>query len=206
MITSRIKAYMLVSLLLPLLFLMLNCASSNQFQPKDVYLHPNTDFSKFKRIAIFLDFYQLPEERREGILFSFLKEELEKSGYNVINSPFSIKSLSDLETLLRLRNKQNISAIVKYKVDRYDFKIEKKKSMDAPIGSTNESEWSRKEKLFFYVDFSMRLEMIELQQGNEVWSSSISCKRQKVEGDRRKLLRLMIKNCVRTIPNKFLAE
>ena len=209
MIPSRIKAYMMFFLLLPLFFLMLNCASSKQIHPKNVYFHPTADFSKYKRIAIFLDFNQLPEERREGILFSFIKEELEKSGYDVLSKAYSIKNLSDLETLFKIRDKLNISAIVKYKVDRYDFKKEKKKSVEPFLSGIVETlpvQSIQKEKALFIFDFSMRLEMIEAQQGNEVWSCSLSCERQKVEGDRRELLRQMIKNCVRTIPNKFLAE
>ena len=68
MITSRVNTYMLAFLLIFSFFLTLNCASSKQIHPQEVYLHPNTDFSKYKRLAIFLDLIHLPEERREVIL------------------------------------------------------------------------------------------------------------------------------------------
>ena len=125
MIPSRIKVYMMVFLLMFLSFLMLNCASSKQIHPQDVYLHPNADFSKYKRIAIFLDFNQLPEERREGVLFLLLREELEKRGYDILSRAFSAKKLSDPETLSNMRDELDISAIVKIAVDKYEFKKKK---------------------------------------------------------------------------------
>jgi len=121
MITSRIKTYMFVSLLMFLFFLMLNCASSKQIHPQDVYLHPNADFSKYKRLAILLDFNQLPEERREGTLYYLLKEELEKRGYDILSRAFSIENLSDPKTLSYIRAALDISAIVKVTVDKYEF-------------------------------------------------------------------------------------
>ena len=197
MITSRIKAYMLVSLLLPLFFLMLSCASSKQIHPQDVYFHPNADFSKYKKIAIFLFVNQLPEERREGILFSFLKEELEKRGYNVLSKPYSIENLSDLETLFRIRDELDISAIVKVTVDKYEFE-ERKKRIE-----TRQGDFYKWEKVPIYIlDFSLVLDMIETEHGDKVWSSSISCEKREVEENRHKFIRQMIKNCLRTIPNK----
>ena len=121
MIPSRIKPYLMVFLLMFSFFLMINCASSKQINPQDVYLYPNTDFSKYKRLAIILDLNQLPEERREGMLFFLLKEELEKRGYNILSNAFSVKNLSDPKKLSNLKDSLDILAIVKITVDKYEF-------------------------------------------------------------------------------------
>jgi hypothetical protein len=183
---------MKVFLLMFLFSMMLNCASSKQMQPRNVYLDPNADFSKYNRQAILLDLNQLPEERREFSLYSVFEEELQKLGYDVLgrreifsflkNEGFPIEEISDPRVLSDIRNKLKISAIMKVTVNRYEFE--------------------EKEKRVTRIE---RLEplTIETAQGNQVWSCSISCEKEKVEEDRYKLIREMIKKCLRTIPNKL---
>jgi len=186
---------------------MLNCASSKQIHPQDVYLHPNADFSKYKRLAILLDFNQLPEERREGTLYYLLKEELEKRGYDILSRAFSIENLSDPKTLSYIRAALDISAIVKVTVNKYEFE-KKEKSAEKFFsrmykGSTRHPDWYTREYVFVYIlDFSLVLGMIEIEQGNRVWSCSISCEKKEVEGSRHKFISQMIKDCLRTIPNE----
>ena len=208
MIPSKVKAHVLAFSLLSLFFLTLNCVSSKQIHPQDVYIHPNADFSKYKRIAIFLDFNQLPEERREGILFILLKEELEKRGYDILSNAFSVKNLSEPKKISDMRDELNISAIVKISVEKYEFKKKKQSaekffSRDYSSDGTRKPDWYTTEYYFIYIlDFSLTLVMIETEQGNKVWSSSISCEKKEVEGSRHEFIRQMINNCLRTIPNK----
>jgi hypothetical protein len=215
MIPAKIKTNMLGFLLLASFFLTLNCASSKQMQPRNVYLDPNADFSKYKRQAILLDLNQLPEGRRELSLYSVFEEELQNLGYDVLgrreffsfleHEGFPIEEISDPRVLSDIRNELKISAIMKVTVDRYEFEEKEKRvtRIEKLEPLTLQPHWDRIYVISEYtVDLSFVFDMIETAQGNQVWSCSISCEKEKVEEDRYKLIRAMIKKCLKTIPHK----
>jgi hypothetical protein len=215
MIPAKVNANMLGFLLLASFFLTLNCASSKQIQPRNVYLDPNAEFSKYKRQAIFLDLNQLPEGRRELSLYSVFEEELQKLGYDVLgrreffsflkSEGYAIEEMPDPRVLSDIRNELKISAIMKVTVNRYEFEEKEKRvtRIEKLEPLTMEPVLNRIFVISEYtVDLSFVLDMIATAQGNQVWSCSISCEKEKVEEDRYKLIREMIKKCLRTIPHK----
>jgi hypothetical protein len=172
---------MKVFLLMFLFSMMLNCASSKQMQPRNVYLDPNADFSKYNRQAILLDLNQLPEERREFSLYSVFEEELQKLGYDVLgrreifsflkNEGFPIEEISDPRVLSDIRNKLKISAIMKVTVNRYEFEEKEKRvtRIERLEPLTLKPHWDRIYVISEYtVDLSFVFDMIETAQGNQV--------------------------------------
>lgn len=217
---AKIKPLALVYLLIFLIFMLLNCASTKPILPQYVFSSPGIDFSKFKRIAIildpiFLDLEYLSEEEMYENINNFFEQELEKRGYDILSSSdlisflenggFSIKDLSNPEILHMIKNNLNISAIIKAAVKIYEYEPKTKRVEHFHrVTPTSDSPkiYSTEDALVFMFDISLVLEMIEAQQGNNVWTCSISCDKKKVEGYPYKLIRKIIKNCVITIPKK----
>lgn len=215
MIISRIKSFMLVFLLLPLLFLTLNCGSSKQVLPRNIYLGPDADFSKYKRQGIFLDLDQVPKGRKELNFYIEFKQELEKLGYDVLGGReffsflkikgFSIEDISDPQVLSDIRHELKISAVMKITVTKYEFE-EKEQRVERIHKLEPLTLEPHVDRIYhvpeFIVDFSFVLDMIEMEQGQRVWSCSISCEKEKVEENRYDLIRKMIKKCLKAIPKK----
>jgi hypothetical protein len=163
-----------------------------------VFSQPDVDYDLYERLA-FVEFTPNPQVKKRKNITDIFEDEFNKQGYDIVSTEefnsvleefgFSSEDLSDPEVLNRVSEKLNISAIIKGVTDKYEIK---KKSDLIPI-STGDVTFMLVDKVYI-CDISLTIEMIAAQEGNKVWSCSISCTKKK--GKPEKLIKNMIRECL----------
>jgi len=171
----------------------------------DDYSKPGIDYSLYKNLILLKFEAELLEDEIVEKITHLTAEEFKEKRYNIIkiqeintlleDSEFSIHDLWDSRVLRRIRNSLNIFAIIRGRVNRYW--IETKIWADPmTLPDPRLAEY----QVINICDISLTIEMIDTQDWNIIWSSSISCKEGKITGNTDRLVRRMIKECLKKIP------
>jgi len=195
---ARIKILTLVCLLIFLIIFLVVCAPKRPIILDKVFSQPDVDYDLYERLAI-VEFTPNPQVKKRKNITDIFEDEFKKQGYDIVSMEefnsvleeygFSSEDLSDSEVLNRVSEKLNISAIIKGVTDKYEIK---KKSGLIPI-STGDVTFMLVDKVYI-CDIALTIEMIAAQEGNKIWSYSISCTKKK--GRPEKLIRNMIRKCL----------
>lgn len=202
---TKTKILVLILLLFFVILTIVNCATKKPILPEKIFYRYDIDYDIYERMVV-LEFTPNPQVKKGKNISDIFEDETRKNGYLVIsinefNSVledfgFSKENLTDPEVLKIVSEKLNISAVIKGIVNHYQ--VEKKKgtrvfiAAELPLIMVDTK---------YYCDISLNIDMIEVQEGNKIWSSSISCNKKK--GNPEKVLRKMIRNCLKTIPTKL---
>jgi Zn-finger protein len=197
---ARIKILILVCLLIFLFIFLVVCAPKRPIVLDKVFSQPDVDYDLYERLAI-VEFTPNPQVKKRKNITDIFEDEFNKQGYDIVSMDefnsvlkefgFSSEDLSDPDVLNRVSEKLNISAVIKGTTNKYEIK---KKSDFIPI-STGDVTFALVDKVYI-CDIALTVEMIAAQEGNKVWSCSMSCSKKK--GKPEKLIRNMIRDCLNT--------
>lgn len=197
---SRIKFLILVCLLIFLIIFLVVCASKRPIIVDKVFSQPEVDYDLYQRLAI-VEFTPNPQVKKRKNITDIFEDEFRKQGYDIVGRDelnsvleelgFSSEDLSNPEVLNLISEKLSLSAIIKGVTDNYEIK---KKNDLFPV-ITEDVTLLMVDKVYI-CDISLTIEMIAVQEGNKVWSCSISCSKKK--GKPEKLIRNMIRKCLNT--------
>jgi hypothetical protein len=197
---ARIKILILVCLLIFLIIFLVLCAPKRPIILDKVFSQPDVDYDLYQRLAI-AEFTPNTQVKKRKNITDIFEDEFNKQGYDIVSTDefnsvlkefgFSSEDLSDPEVLNRVSEKLSISAIIKGVTDKYEIK---KKNDLIPI-STGDATFMLVDKVYI-CDIALTVEMIAAQEGNKVWSCSMSCSKKK--GKPEKLIRNMIRECLNT--------
>ncbi len=194
----RIKILILVCLLIFLIMFLVLCAPKRSIILDKFLSQPDVDYNLYQRLAI-VEFTPNPQVKKRKNITDVFEDEFRKQGYDIVSRDefnsvleefgFSSEDLSDPEALNRVSEKLNISAIIQGVTNKYDIK---KKNETFPI-ITEDVTLVMVDKVYI-CDIALTVEMIAAEEGNKVWSCSISCSQKK--GKPEKLIRNMIRKCL----------
>lgn len=194
----RIKILILGCLLIFLIIFLVVCAPKRPIIVEKVFSQPDVDYGLYQRLAI-VEFTPNPQVKKRKNITDVFEDEFRKQGYDIVSTDefnsvlkelrFSSEDLSDPEVLNRVSEKLNISAVIRGATDKYEIK---KKSGFIPI-ITEDVTLLMPDKVYV-CDIALTVEMIAAQEGNKLWSCSISCSKKK--GKPEKLIRNMIRKCL----------
>jgi len=194
----KIKILILVCLLIFLIIFLVVCAPKRPIILEKVFSQPDVDYDLYQRLAI-VEFTPNPQVKKRKNITDIFEDEFSKQGYDIVSKDefnsvleelgFSSEDLSDPEVLNNVGKKLNISAVIKGATDKYEIK---KKDNIIPI-ITEDVTLVMTDKVYI-CDIALTVEMIAVQEGNKVWSCSISCSKKK--GKPEKLIRNMIRECL----------
>lgn len=196
----RIKILILFCLLIFLIIFLVVCAPKRPIIEDKVFYQTDVDYDLYQRLAI-MEFTPNPQVKKRKNITDVFEDEFRKQGYDIVSADklhsvleelgFSSEDLSDPVVLNQVSKKLNISAIIQGVTDKYEIK---KKDNIIPI-ITEDVTLLMQDKVYI-CDIALNVEMIETQEGNKVWSCSISCSHKK--GKPEKLIRNMIRKCINT--------
>ena len=196
----KIKILILVCLLIFLIIFLVVCAPKRPIILKKVFSQPDVDYDLYQRLTI-VEFTPNPQVKKRKNITDIFEDEFNKQGYDIVSTDefnsvlkefgFSSEDLSDPKVLNRVSEKLNISAVIKGATNKYEIK---KKDNIIPI-ITEDVTLLMPNKVYV-CDIALTIEMIAAQEGNKVWSCSISCSKKK--GKPEKLIRNMIRKCLNT--------
>lgn len=205
-----IKIRALVLAIISLTLVLLNCSRlpppfAWRIVLDDEYYKPGIDYSLYRNLAILKFEADLLEDEKVERITHWTTEEFRKKRYDIIthqkfhslleDSQISIGNLWDPGVLQTIKNNFNIFAIIRCTVNKYG--IETKIWPDPmTLADPGYTEY----QVINICDISLAIEMIDTQDGTIIWSSSVSCNAGKIKGNTDRLLRRMIKECLKTIP------
>ncbi len=179
----RIKILILVCLLIFLIMFLVLCAPKRPIILDKFFSQPDVDYNLYQRLAI-MEFTPNPQVKKRKNITDVFEDEFRKQGYDIVSRDefnsvleefgFSSEDLSDPEVLNRVSEKLNISAIIQGVTDKYEIK---KKDDIFPI-ITEDVTLVMVDKVYI-CDIALTVEMIAAEEGNKVWSCSISCSQKK---------------------------
>jgi hypothetical protein len=194
----RIKILILICLLIFLIIFLVVCAPKRPIIVDKIFSQPDVDYNLYQRLAI-VEFTPNPQVKKRKNITDIFEDEFNKQGYDIVSadefnsvleeSGFSREDLSDPEVLNRVSEKLNISAVIKGATDKYEVK-----EKDDIIPIMTEGVALLMQDKVYVCDIALTIEMIAAQEGNKLWSCSISCSKKK--GKPEKLIRNMIRKCL----------
>jgi hypothetical protein len=181
-----------------LIIFLVFCAPKRPIIVEKVFSQPDVDYGLYQRLAI-VEFTPNPQVKKRKNITDIFEDEFNKQGYDIVSadefnsvleeSGFSREDLSDPEVLNRVSEKLNISAVIKGATDKYEVK-----EKDDIIPIMTEGVALLMQDKVYVCDIALTIEMIAAQEGNKLWSCSISCSKKK--GKPEKLIRNMIRKCL----------
>jgi hypothetical protein len=199
---NRIKTLIFMCLFI-FLFMSVSCAR-RPIVLEDVYSKTNIDFNIYKRLAV-IEFTPNIRVKKNKTITEIFEDEFQKQGYDVISANevssvledfgFSREDLLNPETLNKVSEKLHVKAVIRGEVQEYE--VEKKDEYVPIFVSDALIDFGGR---IYLCDIDLTIEMIEGQEGNKVWSCSISCSKKK--GRPGRLIRSMIRNSLSTIPQE----
>jgi len=200
---SRMKILILVCLLIFLIILVM-CAPKRPIILENVFSQPDVDFKTYQKVAV-LEFIPNPDVKKDKKFNDLVEGEFREKGYYVVGMDefnsvledfgFSSEDLTNPYVLKKIRERLYVTAIIRDEVQQYEIK--KKKDYTFFIWEGGASTVVTN---IYICDISLIIEMIEVQEGNKVWSCSISCNQKKGKPD--KLIRNMLRDSLNTIPQE----
>ncbi len=171
---------------------------------ENVFTQSNANFKMYKRLAV-AEFTPNPLVKKAKKITDVFEDEFRKKGYDVVgvdkvNSVlkdfgFSGEDLSNPEVMKKVCKRLDAEAIFRGAVPRYEVK-KRNEYFPVPAGDVMVIVGGK----VYYCDISLMIEMLEAQEGNKMWSCSISCSKKK--GKPEKLVKTMIRSSLNTIPQK----
>jgi len=130
-----------------------------------------------------------------------LQKELIKEGYDIVTSDEldylldRLKLLREdsvkIENVQRIKNELNVSAIIKGYIGNYHIDRETKHGTVRTVGRQLDPNplHDKADTRIYISNISLRMEMIELEQGSKIWSCSISFKDYKADENGKELIK-----------------
>jgi len=194
-----------------------DCAYRKTIFINDVFTNPKIDYGQYNKIAV-LVFEQDIEIKERGLHKTFTEltqKELIEEGYDIVMSDaldvllnrlkLSRQDSVKIENAQRIKKEMNVSAIIKGDIDSYNIGRELKHGTVRSVGRQLDPNpmHDKADTRIYVANISLRMEMIELQEADTIWSCSISFKDYKTDENGEELVKKIIKRCLDTLPKTW---